>query len=210
MVRNLCVALVLAALAGCNAVTSERPLFGAAAAADAPDLRTGLWVMPTDGCKVAVRAPIASWPDCANGFVLSDTGLKGGTVDKAGGFQREATYQKVGGDPLLLQIIPSRGRASDEPAIVYVGWRPTAADAEGRITQARVWAPLCRKPDLGEGRLLPGLISAGKDRPCLATTEVALRGATRQSEAWAFGPEGLGLTARWVREEDRPSGIFSR
>lgn len=210
MVRFLCLALVLMTLSGCNAVTSERPLFAVSAGADTPDLRPGLWVMATEGCKVAVRAPIASWPECANGFVLGESELKGGLVDKTGNFQRGATYQKVGGDPLLLQIIPNRGRASDEPAIVYVGWRPTAADAEGRITQARVWPPLCRKPGLEEGRLLPGLTSAGKDRPCLAATEAALRGAARQSEAWAFGPEGLGLTARWVRDEDRSSGIFNR
>ena len=210
MVRTLGLALVVMMLAACNAVTSTRPLFGTGSEADAPALRNGIWVMPSEGCKVAVRAPISNWPECANGFVLSDTELSGGTVDKAGGFQRTATYQKVGGDPFLLQIIPIRGRTSDDPAILYLGWRPTAADAEGQITQARVWLPLCSKPGIEEGRMLPGLISAGKDRPCLASTEAALRQATRQSEAWAFGPQASGLTARWVREADRPQGLFSR
>ena len=210
MVRTLCLALVLVALGACNAVTSERPLFGAGSGADAPALRTGVWVMAEDGCKVAVRAPISTWPDCANGFVLGESELSGGVVDKAGSFQRMASYLKVGGDPLMLQIIPTRGRTSDEPAILYVGWRPTAADAEGRITQARVWLPLCSMPGTEDRALQPGLISVGKDRPCLATSASALRQAARQSETWAFGAQASGLTARWVRDADRTAGIFSR
>jgi len=210
MVRTLCIALVVVTLGACNAVTSARPLFGAGSEADAPALRMGVWVMPSEGCKVAVRAPISNWPECANGFVLGDMELSGGAVDKAGSFQRTATYQKVGGDPLLLQIIPTRGRASEDPAILYVGWRPSAADAEGRISQARVWLPLCGKPGLEKSPLLPGLVSAGKDRPCLATTGSALRQAARQSETWAFGEQASGLTARWVREADRSPGVFSR
>ena len=210
MVRTLCIALVVMTLGACNAVTSERPLFATGSGADAPALRTGIWVMPAEGCKVAVRAPISTWPECANGFVLGEADLSGGVVDKAGSFQRSASYLKVGGDPLLLQIIPTLGRASDEPAILYVGWRPTAADAEGRITQARVWLPLCSRPGMEDRSMQRGLISAGKDRPCLATNAAALRQAARQSEAWAFGAQASGLTARWVRDADRAAGMFSR
>ncbi|WP_304170064.1 hypothetical protein [Phenylobacterium aquaticum] len=212
MSRILTAILLALGLGACAAVSSDRPLFTAIDARDAPVARPGLWVMPSAGCRFSPRASAASWPDCANGALVTAASLIGGKRDATGAFTEALNYQLASGDPAVMQILTPASRDAGDPGIIYVGIRPLAADAEGQITQARVWMALCGPPAIVAGppaakpaKLSPGLTPVKGKTYCVAKTQTALRAAIARSEAWAFQgkPDDFGLIARWVRDGEK-------
>lgn len=213
MLRSLSAILLALGLTACAAVTSERPLIGAADTHGAPVPRPGVWIMPSAGCRFSPRASVASWPDCANGALISPSTIIGGKRDATGAFTEALSYELAAGDPAIMEIFTPPSRDPGDPAIVYVGVRPLAADADGKITQARVWMALCGPPPIANGqapstkpaKLPPGLTPVKGKTYCLVKSQAALRAAVARSEAWAFRgtPDDYGLIARWVRDGEK-------
>lgn len=212
MMRSLTAILLALSLSACAAVTSERPLFAAADTRGAPVPRPGLWIMPSAGCRFSPRASAASWPDCANGALVTPSTITGGRRDATGAFTEALSYQLAAGDPAVMELFTPASRDPSDPAILYVGVRPLAADADGQITQARVWMALCAPPAIASAppgakvvKLPPGLTPVQGKAYCLARTQAVVRAAIARSETWAFQgkPDDYGLIARWVRDGEK-------
>jgi len=193
--------LISLMIAGCSAVTSERPLFDRADAAAAPRLKAGLWAMPEPDCRFDSRAPRTGWPECAGGMLVGPTSVAGGEGDQPGGYKGALQYLLAAGDPPVLQLRDTDKEGGESPYF-YAGLRPTRLDARGRVVEARVWPAPCRNGVASDsnanGALLPGLeaISGG----CRASAQAAVRNAVRVGEtapAKDFAP-----IARWVRTRD--------
>lgn len=155
---------------------SAAPLLPQAPAAS-PQPRPGLWTLAGPDCRFNLRAELDRWPACADPVQMGETALARPLPGGAGSALR---YRYAEGDPGILQVETGRGGAE---AWGYYGFRPLAADAEGRVTRARIWPVACPA------------------RGCRVRTPAELLAAARASEARAFtGADGdPGRTAVWAR-----------
>lgn len=222
--RIVCVASAFTALAlaGCNMVVSETPLFTVADAAPTPPLRDGVWGGGVkDGCTFDPAAPVEAWPDCADWFLVrgdtissfdEETGtwehaaLRGGrlSVYKDGRWTEEGGFLLVGGDPLVGQL--GAAKQGEPRPYFYIGLRPRFDEA-GRVVELSAWPVLCGPPpppaQPGEPPALvtrepfPGLTMV--ENNCTTTSKEVLRAAARASE----GLEPQAPSARWLRDGDR-------
>jgi len=203
---------------GCNEVYSDHPWFTAADAAGAPRLRDGLWaVMETPDCQLDQSQPAEKWPDCAEAMVVEGDRLLSmdWTTDSDSGLRKldgvdVAETVLAAGNPRVLQFHAlgkegAEGGAKADKLWFYVGVRPTAQDAAGRITGFSRWLVQCGPLAPGAGtsditrRPFRGIAVEGKD--CTATSAQALRNAAARSETLP-GKSGRPDTppARWIRE----------
>jgi hypothetical protein len=211
-------AAILAAvmLLGCNEVYSEHPWFTAADEAGAPRLRDGLWaVLESPDCQFDQSQPPEKWPKCAEAMVVEGGRLLSmdWTTDSAG--QRKldsmdlAEILLAAGNPRILQF-RSLGKEGDpadkaDKLYLYLGIRPSAQDAEGRITAFTRWLVQCGPlpPAAGASditkRPFRGLTVSGSE--CTASSVQTLRSAAVRSESLP-GRSGHPETppARWIRE----------
>jgi len=218
-------ALVAAALAlgGCNLVVSATPVFSAADAAGAPPLRPGVWAAPQPNCDFKPADPLAAWPDCAGGAVITATAFvtavdpsnvgPSGQAPAPGAAkpQKNVPYILAAGDPRVLQIdmeLPLDPAAKTR-LFVFAALKPTTHDADGRITGAEIWFVQCGPPPppkpTGSGggtetggitdHPLPGM-TVDKGGTCTTNDKAALRNAAVASRAWA-DPVGA---LHWVRD----------
>jgi hypothetical protein len=209
------------ALGGCNLVVSEKPVFAAADAAGAPSLRAGVWSASQPGCDFKSSDPVAKWPKCAGGGVITATAIMA-SVDANGPApadqpppttakpQMTIPYVLAAGDPRVMQIdmkLPKE--VGGPPELFYfAALKPAAPDASGRIVQAEIWPIQCGPPpppkpasasgDADQGGItdhpLPGLkVTNGM---CTPTDKAAVINAAKASRAWA---DQTG-TLRWVRD----------
>jgi hypothetical protein len=221
-------ALVAAALAlgGCNLVVSATPVFSAADAAGAPTLRPGVWAAPQPNCDFKPADPLAAWPQCAGGGVITETAFLA-AVDPSGLASsgqppapdapkqpRKVPYVLAAGDPRVLQVgveLPLDPAAKTR-LFFFAALRPTAHDADGRITGAEIWFVQCGPPpppkptatgggtDTGgiTDHPLPGM-TVDKDTTCTPSDKAAVRNAAVASRAWADQVGAL----RWVRDGEK-------
>jgi hypothetical protein len=110
------VALVAAALAlgGCNLVVSEKPVFTAADAAGAAPLRLGVWSASQPGCDFNSSEPVAKWPTCAGGGVITASAIIGSVGTSGPGPEDPPStiakpqftipYVLAAGDPRVMQM----------------------------------------------------------------------------------------------------------
>jgi len=194
--RHLLVLALATAVAGCNLVYSDQPLFTATNAAAAPQAEAGLWLMDSDTCVVDLKAPVEDWPACAEHQSVADHGPRAFRLFPGGELRLAA------GEPLILQ---TREKADHGRwTYVYAGGVATAFGLDGRATAFRFWPVECGppppKPAEGEAHPryvtltpLPGLRIHGDD--CRARDPAAVRRAAKASEAWAETTSGI----RWVR-----------
>jgi hypothetical protein len=208
-------------LGGCNLVVSEKPVFAAADAAGAPPLRPGVWSASQPGCDFKPSDPVAKWPQCAGGGVITATAIMA-SVDANGPApadqppptiakpQMTIPYVLAAGDPRVMQIgmkLPPE-MAGPSALFYFAALKPVARDADGRIVQAEVWPIQCgppppAKPASASGDAdqdgvtdhpLPGLkVDKGM---CTPIDKAAVVNAAKASLAWA-GQTG---TMRWVRD----------
>ncbi len=216
--RRLMLLVALAGLlGGCNMVTSTRPLFTAADAAGAPQLRPGLWTHPDPGCAFDAATPAHTWPDCAGSVVVRPTyfrGIRFGSAAPDADSNKAVPVDAVpyilaGAYPSVLQV--RIGDPGKPKQYVFEGLRPTKLDEAGRVVEARMWLVQCGPPEPpaadSKGGVyhatkspLPGLTMQGVD--CVARDAETVIRAARASEAWRQNDGGWGPTIRWVR--DRP------
>ena len=150
--RNVAGSLLALALGACAAVSTERPLFGAADSKDAPVLKAGLWAMPEPGCRFKSREAPAKWPDCVQAVEVRDGAIRDLRPQIEAGRKREAKitadqpakYLVAAADPAVLQVEIDRDGA---PRVFYFGLQPLASDGDGAIIRARGWIALCRDPN---------------------------------------------------------------
>lgn len=140
MKRALLLLTALAGLGGCNLVYSETPLFSAVDARGAPQFRPGVWAQRAPGCDFDPARPIAEWPECADGTILTATHIT------EPGKEKDATeYVLAGGDPQVMQL-----KVELEPGkpviYFYAGVRVDRTDAQGRIVEAASWIAQCGPP----------------------------------------------------------------
>ena len=216
--RRLLMLVALAGLlGGCNMVTATRPLFTAADAVGAPQLRPGLWTRPDPGCVYDPATPAHTWPGCAGSVIVRPSyfrGLHFGAAaphaddDKA--MPPDAVpYVLAGVYPSVMQV--RLGEPGKPKQYIFQGLRPVKLDEAGRVIEARIWLVQCGPPQPppadGSDHLyrpttapLPGLVMKGSD--CVARDPETVIRAARASEVWRQNDGGLPPTIRWVR--DRP------
>lgn len=202
-------------LIGCNMVVSDRPWFSETDAAGAPALRDGLWVMLEDAdCRFDDSLPADQWPECAGALTVEGNRLTSREWDQpeAGGPRTLSSTDRAeivlaAGNPRIMQF-RSLGKAGDngkeDSGWFYVGIRPTAQDASGRITAFNRWLVQCGPPPPPGGRYVTrhpfrGLTVMGSD--CTATSLAALRNAAARSERLRNSKGQIDTPpAHWVRE----------
>jgi hypothetical protein len=197
------------ALGGCAIVTSDEPLFGEADAAGAPVLKPGLWAMPDGGCQYDEKAAARTWPRCANATVVTARTVSGGERGETGVARQVLAYVLAEGEPPVVQPRAPPDE-KDGPKFIYAGLRPSAFDAERRVTAARVWLALCSRPPSPSDKSLrppptvlpPGLVKRPSDPSCVARSADPVRKAVARSEGWVAsgGPDDFSLQAHWVRD----------
>jgi hypothetical protein len=186
MPRSFLLAAVGLALAGCNLVVTDAPLFKAEAGA--PVIRPGVWRADVPGCEVDESLPQSKWPACA---------------DATPAFAQSTPWTLVSGDPDILQLPLRINPRQAAPIVAYAAFRPLKFDRSHRIISLKVWLVQCGPPSSpGEMKgltkqLLPGLRARPDIEGCTATDAGVLRAAARASEAWAQPP----MTSHWAREK---------
>jgi hypothetical protein len=219
-VRRAVVIAALALLGACNMVMTKEPLFTAADAAGAPAMKAGLWRQGGDSsCRFDEAQPLASWPACANGFLLKDNGEVGAYQTQAGKKTWNVTpFILASGNPRVFQtrLDASLGGAmlTLPPMYMYAAIEPTKLDAGGRITAVTTWFVLCGPPppagakapdgtSTRNGTLqpLPGLTMDASANDCVTTSPDAVRHAAAASRQWM--PPDTFTSDHWVREGDR-------
>jgi hypothetical protein len=219
--RALALLAATLALGGCNLVVSERPVFTAADAVGAPSLRAGVWSASQPDCDFKASDPVADWPKCAGGGVITPTAIMASVDPNSPGSpdqppatiakpQMTIPYVLAAGDPRVMKInvmLPP-GAGSLSALFYFAALKPVARDADGRIVQAELWPIQCGPPpppkaasagaDADQSGVtdhpLPGLKAA--DGMCTPTDKAAVQNAAKASRAWA-GQTG---TLRWVRD----------
>jgi hypothetical protein len=191
MQRFLALAATLL-LAGCDLVTTTKPLV--TASADAPVLRDGVWQARPEGrCHFDPKRSLRRWPKCANGFLIRGNQL----AEPTPGQRSELAYTLSPGSPVVGQI---EIRGKEDPTFFYEGVEATAFDAAGRIIGFRGWMTACG-PAAADGKptgTFPGLIRPpGASSGCGASSLEAVRNAAALSRV---GPDLT--TAHWVRDGD--------
>ena len=203
--------LATAGLGGCTSVYSRQPLFALADVADAPTLRTGIWVLGDPGgpCRPRPRAPISHWKGCEGWLLVRGQDIV--TPDDEGGWTSTA-HLIVSGAPPVWQLGPEEEEGG--PRYVYFGLKPLARDAQDRVTRLEAWNALCgppgaevAKPDRPGARaapkpdpatMLPGLVLGETGWDCRASDQAAVRRAV------AYGAEHpewrMSFDLNWVRE----------
>ena len=193
MTRFIVLALVALGLGGCRMVSSDRPIFSSADAADAPALKPGLWALIEPGCRFNTRTPPEKWPECATALALRD----GAASDAKKGQGGKRRVLIAGGDPAIIQTETDE---EDIKGFVYLGLRPLAADGDGTITRARIWPADCPPSPPPRGRRAPP-----PSDPCMMRGQGPVRAAVAASEAASFSGEAgaVGRVAYWLRDKDR-------
>jgi hypothetical protein len=214
--RLVLIVASLGLLGGCNVLMTQNPLLTGADAAGAPPMRPGVWAEELKpDCQADLSQPLASWPSCADGFVVLPGG-KVGTFQQQDGKPAWVTSDLVmaAGDPLLLQarMEANIGGGVQPAAYIYAGARPTRFDDQGRVVELTTWPVLCGPPAPADaknpdgtqryGTLQPadGLTMDPQGNDCTTTSGDAARAAAKASEAWNT-PTGLSHD-HWVREGD--------
>jgi hypothetical protein len=188
------------ALAGCNFVYSEKPMFTAADSKGGAQLRPGVWMKPEPGCAFDKAGPVKTWPECAGGIILRPDRMV--DPNKAG---KVIQYVIAAGDPPVVQI-PLVEEAK-KPIFVYGGIRASKTDDRGRIVEFTSWIAQCgppppkpdpaaKKPTFVTEHPLPGLKVDKESGMCLATKPGPVRAAAKASEAWDNDKKA----ASWVRD----------
>ncbi|MBD3729483.1 MAG: hypothetical protein IE933_07240 [Sphingomonadales bacterium] len=203
------------ALAGCNMVVSDQPWFERNAAS--PVIKSGIWgAADKEDCTFDSSAPLSEWPECSEPAIIDAQG-NFNSRDKTSGDWRSITAVVGGGDPMILQFaLPQEmvSQAPGAPSYLYFALRPLARDADGRITDMRIWSVMCGP--LAEGAEQSGdpkaMVTkqpfAGltlKDGNCQAKDIPALTGAAARSEALQ-DKTGHGHWIRDARPEEMPAG----
>ncbi len=217
--RALALTAMALALGGCNLVVSEKPMFTAADAVGAPALRSGVWSASQSGCDFKSSDPVAKWPKCAGGGVITASAIMAsvdangpGSADQPPSTiakpQTTIPYVLAAGDPRVMQIdIKLPTQAGPSAIFYFAALKPVSRDAQGRIVQAELWPIQCGPPpppkpaaagrEADQGGItdhpLPGLKVA--DGMCTPTDKAAVINAAKASRVWA-DPIG---TLRWVR-----------
>jgi len=207
-------ALCAIGLGGCNLVVSEKPMFSPADARGAPRFRPGVWSSAEGDCDFDAKAPVATWPQCANASVITPTDIRSPSDPT-----KTAPYLIVAGDPLVMQakaLIEGDVKVSKGAADLYfyLGLRPVDFDDQHRITSMQAWFVQCgppppeppaptsgAKPDprrYATAKPLPGMVVQDTGM-CMPENGAAVLRAAGPSEAWGR-PH---LTAHWVREGDK-------
>lgn len=186
----------LAALAGCDVVTTRAPLV--TASAGGPQLKLGVWIAQVDSpCDFDTSAPVRRWPRCATGFIVRGREI----IDPSpGATPRRVGYQLSVGDPLIVQVRdPRDGRYS------YGALRVETTDSAGAISSIRAWAVPCGPGSLGEqkrlsdisGGLFPGFTrSSGATTGCTTVSLESVRTA-------ALFSQSSSAAAHWLRAGKR-------
>lgn len=140
MKRVLLLLAAAASLGGCNLVYSETPLFSAADARGAPQLRPGVWAEREEDCDFDSAKPVGEWPECAGGSVISAAQLT-----TTGEKPSSTAYVLTGGDPQVMQF--ALEMEPTKPVIyLYGGLRALKRDDRGRIVEAETWIAQCGPP----------------------------------------------------------------
>ncbi len=127
--KRALMACALAALAGCNMVMTEKPMFTAADGKGAPRIRPGVWRDDKPNCAVDETLPQDKWPPCAKA---------------APGVGAPTLWLEVAGDPPLLQV-PLK-LPGENPAYLYMAFRPLKLDGQGRVIAMKSWPVKCGPP----------------------------------------------------------------
>ncbi|MDP3175545.1 MAG: hypothetical protein Q8M88_14025 [Phenylobacterium sp.] len=198
--RAMTATLLALSLGACsNLVYSDQPLFTATDSAGAIPMRPGVWMVSGDAeCAFDAAAPLATWPECAEGKAVTRREARQGAAAFV-----DDDAMIAGGDPMVVQ---DPGDAP-ETRTSYFGLRVTRLDARSRAVEFAVWLVHCGPPPPPDpadpdrpsvtDRPLPGL--EVRDANCVAHDKEAVRGAARASEAWDHG----GARFRWIRDGRR-------
>jgi hypothetical protein len=217
--RLMRMAVLIAAglLAGCNMVTSPKPLFFAQDAVGQPQLRPGVWVDEQPGCPVDTDKPRDQWPDCADTWIVRPNEIVA-AKDKGKPSDAGDHYPMLlaKGDPAVMQIALADD-GGGPPTYVYIGLRVLKRDGQGRVVEYKMWPALCGPPPPpadpspdGDPMLtrhpIDGLVIDRKNHDCVASEPGPVRVSVEKSEAWsdtgAKDDEGRDR-ARWVRDGER-------
>jgi hypothetical protein len=209
--RVLLVVCAMLALSACNWVVTKTPLFNAADAAGAPQLRAGVWAAgPSDNCAFDEAKPMTDWPDCAGRLVVANG--RWVMLDRKNG-RWTRTIERVvltGGSPQILQTPPDASGSGADTGFGYYAIKSASRDRSGRVTAFRMWPVLCGPPPpqaktgeaqpSGSTHPFPGLTMDAGDSDCTTDSREAVRQAADASQLWAADTV---LTAHWVRAGDR-------
>ncbi len=218
-------ALLAAALAGCNQVYSEKPLFTAADEAGAPPLRPGVWTQPSAKCRFDERRPVQRWPKCAGWMLIRPGQILGFEAKEGKPVWTALDLVVASGDPRVLQLPMDE---SSPGRFGYAGVRPTRLDPAGRIVEIELWTAQCGPPwrprpaadasapavrshessptPSAGSQFEPTAQSHVSEHPlpglevvgdnCIAREASVVRAAAAASKAWSESPTSY----RWVRD----------
>jgi hypothetical protein len=206
-------------LAGCNIVTSPKPLFFARDAEGQAQLRPGVWVEDKASCAFDSALPVDKWPDCIDSFVVRPGEILAAHDPAAPPGPYPPNHFKMllaRGDPAVMQVEISE---PDAPPMGYVygGVRPLKLDVQGRIVAYKMWLALCGPPPapdptgahstVATQAPLDGLVVDKKLENCVASTQGPVRTSVKLSEAWNDADEknakDHGDRAHWVRDGEK-------
>jgi hypothetical protein len=206
---------------------TKAPMFTAADEAGAPPLKPGVWILfMQPGCKVDVRTPTDTWPDCAGGGRVEPGKISGHDSKKPKGVWDSMPFTLAAGAPRIAQVQikqdlsvsadADQSSATDSKSQIvygYVAVKPTKTDAAGQITAVSYWMVLCGPPPpknkdgsdaaLGTLKPLPGMQMKPGDAVCVPASKEAIRGAGKASEAWKDTQDQAQSEAHWLRDGDK-------
>ncbi len=196
--KAIIVGWVALALAGCNAVYSETPLFSPSDAAGSPPLRPGLWASDDPKCHFNETRAVQRWPKCAS-WILVRPGqvleLNAGVTPPT---WKSTDYVLAAGEPRVLQT-PSETQSG--VAFMYFGLRPLRLDTERRIVAFEMWLVQCGPPPPDAGALLSPAKANPKDAaPARSVAKPANIEPTRATSA----PEMASPAKRQVTLQPMP------
>ncbi|HXQ14745.1 MAG TPA: hypothetical protein VN814_09005 [Caulobacteraceae bacterium] len=219
--RRLLITASLLLLGACNMVVTQDPLFTKADAS--LQLREGVWLEPSDGpCDFDQSKPLAQWPSCAKGVIVSKGQIGAwDTDDKGVKTWKSSDVIFTAGQPPVAQVhladmdVKGVGDVPLKPALyLYLVIKPTKTDDSGQIIAYTGWPILCgppppdgakgpdgSSPRMGTLQPLPGLTMDKEGNNCTTASRDALRAAGVASEKWA--QTGSMTVTHWVRDNDR-------
>jgi hypothetical protein len=220
--RRILIIASLLLLGACNMVVTKDALFTRSSAPGLP-LREGIWREGSDSpCDVDEAKPLAQWPDCAKGVLVSKGQIGGwDTDDKGVKTWKTSDVVFADGKPAVTQVhlqdmdMKGVGDLPIKPSFyLYLVIKPTKTDEAGRITAYTGWPIFCgapppdgakgpdgTSPRMGTLAPLPGLTMDEAGNNCTTASPDALRAAGAASEKWAQA--GTMTVTRWVRDGDR-------
>jgi len=167
----------LAALAACNMVISEMPVFAETdRGPEAP--KDGLWIGEDPECRFDPAGTESGWPDCAIWVVVREAGAMLLVSDRKGEPQRVGALFVAGNPGIIQARWVDDAKEPARPYYAFYAFEARDIDSMGRFTLASIWPVECGIQDKPNGDIRP---FPGISAECRPSSADSIRSAAKAS-----------------------------